>query len=70
MVTFLRIFAHVTAFPALLFFFYIVIKGLGSSGSTAGRVLTYIGALFVFVVPVFFNRLAKYIDERRKSEPL
>ncbi len=62
MVKFLRIFAHVTAFPALIFFFYFMIKLLGQEEmSGSERALTIVWAFGVFLVPIFFNRLAKVL---------
>jgi hypothetical protein len=62
MVKFLRIFSHVTAFPALIFFFYFMLRLLGGEDlSGAERTLTIVWAFGVFLVPVFFNRLAKVL---------
>jgi len=62
MVKFLRIFSHVTAFPALIFFFYFMLRFLGEGGQTgSARTFTLVWAFAVFLVPVFFNRLAKVL---------
>ena len=70
LVKFLRIFAHVTAFPALIAFFYFMIRVVGEEGSSGGeRVMYVVWALAVFLVPIFFNRLAKVLAGGGQGRP-
>ncbi|MFQ5427707.1 MAG: hypothetical protein ACE5EZ_01885 [Thermodesulfobacteriota bacterium] len=63
MVKFLRIFSFVTSFPALLFFFYFIIKSLERTGEGAsGRLGIVLLAFVVLFIPVSFNRIAKVIE--------
>ncbi len=71
MVKFLRIFSFVTSFPALIFFFYIIIKSLDASGTNgAGRVGGIVLAFVVLFIPVLFNRTAKVIEGSRIKKKL
>ncbi len=71
MVKFLRIFSFVTSFPALLFFFYFIIKSLETTGEAgSGRLGTVLVAFVVLFVPVSFNRLAWVIDRGRTKKKL
>jgi len=69
MVKFLRIFSHVTAFPAVILFFYFMLKLLGEEElSGTERAMTIVWAFGVFLVPIFFNRLAKVLAGGRAKE--
>lgn len=69
MVKFLRIFAFITSFPALLFFFYFIVKSLEATGNnSAGRAGIIVLAFVILFIPVFFNRVAKLIETIRDKK--
>lgn len=71
MVKFLRIFSFVTSFPALLFFFYFIIKSLESTDKGAsGRIGIVLLAFVVLFIPVSFNRIAKVIESSGSGKNL
>ena len=68
MIKFFRIFAHITTFPALLAFFYLIIKGLEHGPENKGVTVSVIEGLLILTIPVFFNRLAWLMDRSRKRQ--
>ncbi|GMR04276.1 MAG: hypothetical protein BMS9Abin23_0168 [Thermodesulfobacteriota bacterium] len=65
MIKFLRIFSHVTAFPALLAFFYIIIKSLDREASGYSGAFPFVIAFIILLFPMAFNRAAWLLDKRR-----
>jgi len=64
MIKFLRIFSFVISFPAMLLFFYVIIKALDTTGaSDSGSIATVVFAFVVLFIPVFFNRLAWILEK-------
>ncbi len=69
MIKFLRIFSFVTSFPAMILFFYVILKALDTTGSSgSGRILTVVVAFGVLFVPVSFNRLAKVLEKGKAKK--
>jgi len=64
MIKFLRIFSFVISFPAMLLFFYLIIKALDTTGpSGSGGIRVVVFAIVALFVPVFFNRLAWILEK-------
>jgi len=69
MIKFLRIFSFIVAFPAIIFFFYVILKMLDSrGGSGAGSILSVFIAFCILFVPVIFNRLAWILEKVRNNK--
>jgi len=69
MIKFLRIFSFIVAFPAIIFFFYFILKSLDTSGgSGSGHILTVFVAFCILFVPVIFNRIAWILEKVRNNK--
>jgi len=69
MIKFLRIFSFIVAFPAIIFFFYFILKSLDSRGGFgSGQILTVFVAFCILFVPVLFNRLAWILEKVRNNK--
>lgn len=68
MIKFLRIFSHVTAFPALLIFFYVIIKTLDPENTAYSGWFPILIAVIILLFPVTFNRIAWLLDKSRGAK--
>jgi len=68
LVTALRIFAYVTVLPAIFLFFYVLIITIESGLKGVRGIVAVMLSICILFVPVFFNRLAKFIEKGGKGK--
>jgi len=58
----LRILANVLTFPALIFFFYFILRAIDPERSS-GSATSYVLAVIILASPIAFNLVGRYLDK-------